>query len=171
MDRNHLLEHHPALDILRDALKREARLQFVVSALLLFGSVLLILCFFEQIPILGVLCLALLIWSIKLLVSIRFHPDKTQIMRLIRYRPADIVWVYGIVTARMPYGFHFGNSGILYFKLTNGDELSVGMSAQHLKLVSKTLNRLLPRAVFGYTKKREEQFKKDPKALRTNPNS
>ncbi|MBV6653640.1 MAG: hypothetical protein KI786_07790, partial [Mameliella sp.] len=56
-------------------------------------------------------------------------------------------------------------NGTLYLKLRDGDDVSVSLSADDLKVVSRYLNRLLPHATFGYTKDREQWFMASPLML------
>ena len=50
--------------------------------------------------------------------------------------------------------------------LDDGDEISVGLPAQKLKLISKFLNRILTETTFGYSQERAEQYRRDPNSLR-----
>ena len=77
----------------------------------------------------------------------------------LRDRPERIVWVYGTVTERMPFGLNFKRSGLLYLYDADGEAHSFSLPARQLLLVTKTLNRLLPRAEFGYTAERELKYR------------
>ncbi|MCR9100062.1 MAG: hypothetical protein NXI25_08935 [bacterium] len=50
-------------------------------------------------------------------------------------------------------------------KLRDGDDISVSLSTDDLKAVSKYLNGLLPHATFGHTKGREQWFMASPLML------
>jgi hypothetical protein len=54
----------------------------------------------------------------------------------------------------------------LYFKLSNGDEITVSLRPQKLKVISKFLNRLLPHASFGYSHDRAQWYHVHPDMLR-----
>jgi hypothetical protein len=65
----------------------------------------------------------------------------------------------------MPFGLYLWERGTMFFMLQDGDEISVGLPARKLKMVSRFLNKLLPHASFGYTAERQQQFEADPKLL------
>ena len=65
----------------------------------------------------------------------------------------------------MPFGFYWSENGLLFFKLANGEEITVHLKAKHLKLVSKTLGRLLPHTTFGYSSERDQWYQLDPQLL------
>jgi hypothetical protein len=65
----------------------------------------------------------------------------------------------------MPFGFEIVQSGLIYFKLENGEDYSVSVAAKDLKLISRTLNRLLPHATFGYSQEKANIYDIDPKQL------
>ena len=77
----------------------------------------------------------------------------------LREQPDSFVWVYATVTERMPFGLQFSRSGVLYLFDAAGEEHSFGLPAKQLLLVTKTLNRLLPKAEFGYTPERELKYR------------
>ncbi|MFK8161934.1 MAG: hypothetical protein AB8H12_05670 [Lewinella sp.] len=79
--------------------------------------------------------------------------------RELREQPQSIVWVYGLVTERMPFGFKTVAVGTLYMVDKDGDCHTFGLKPTDLKLVTKTLNRVLPEADFGYTPEREIKYR------------
>jgi len=84
---------------------------------------------------------------------------------MLQKEPKRIVWVYSIVTKRMPFGFQINQSGTMYFKLLDGDELTLSFPASELKSISEMLNYHLPHATFGYTKEREQWYMAHPELL------
>lgn len=152
---------------LQRAVRRERRLQLAASAALLaFGVALTWFCFTRSaiVTILG------LVFTV---VGIRFvshftragRVEDDRLFRQLLDHPEQIVWVYSVVTQRLPFGFRFSQNGVLYLKLIDGDEHSVSLPPADLKLVSHFLNRLLPHATFGYTRDREQWFLADPRML------
>lgn len=93
--------------------------------------------------------------------SLRRHP----ILEKLYGDPGRIVWVYSVVTQRMPYGLEVRAYGLLYFKLVDGEDLCVSMPARHLRIVSRCLNRMLPHATFGYSPNKEQLYRIDPQML------
>jgi len=162
------IARHPALQVLRLGLFRDSLLKVIASVALLAVGIVLLLVFFRENVILTVLGLAGVIVGIRLVFAglrnlrIKNH----RLMVLLRDHPAQIVWVYALVTERLPFGFRFARSGILYFKLADGDEITVTLGAGDLRLVSRFLNRLLPHASFGYTRDREQWYLASPELLR-----
>jgi len=71
----------------------------------------------------------------------------------------------------MPFGFQFSKNGTIYFKLADGDELSVSLPARQLKTVSKALNKILPQATFGYSEANAQYYDIDPEMLRREKDS
>ncbi|MEL6275088.1 MAG: hypothetical protein AAFU03_08300, partial [Bacteroidota bacterium] len=47
----------------------------------------------------------------------------------------------------------------IYFLLKSGNEIIVSLPEPKLKLVMKTLNRVLPSTEFGYTEERELKYR------------
>lgn len=152
---------------LQAAVRREQRQKLLVSLVLLLLGLSLILFFFEVSVILSILGLILLVTGIRFAIPAwrARIARESPLMRTLLHNPRKIVWVYSVVTERQPFGFQFSKSGILYFKLRDGDDLSVSMSPGDLKLVSRFLNRILPHATFGYTADREQWFMADPRML------
>ncbi len=79
--------------------------------------------------------------------------------RQLREEPESIVWVYGTVVERMPFGFKTTAVGTLYLVDTDGDCHTFSLRPKDLKLVTKTLNRVLPHADFGYSSERELKYR------------
>lgn len=155
------------MEILRKALQRELRIQIVLAWLLFFSGMALVYFGLKGSVALVILGLVLVVLAVRMvLLLIKYwEVERHPILQTICHRPKDIVWVYALVTERMPFGIQFIKNGVLYFKLKNGEDLSVSLSAKKLKLVSKTLNRLLPHASFGYSVEREQTFITDPEQL------
>jgi len=162
------LFRHPAMQILKGALARELRLQFLLTMGLLSAGMLLCILFIRESLILSLFGLLLSGIALRLIYQLipRLNVENTQLITLLREDPKQIVWVYAVVTERLPFGLQLNSSGTMYFKLANGDEISVAMPASKLKLVSKFLNRLLPHASFGYSRNRAEWFSTNPSQLR-----
>ncbi len=161
------LFRHPGIQLLRQALRREMRLQLITCISLAVLGLVLSVAFFASSIILTIIGLFFMVIGINLTYqAARGHrPDDHPLMEVLRHQPHRVVWVYSVVTQRMPFGLQFSQNGILYFKLIDGDQISVSAPRKHLKLISKTLNRLLPHASFGYTKDREQWFLASPELL------
>lgn len=164
---NNPLYRHPSMQLLRRAILREKRLQLGAAVVfVLLGLVTTYYGFLKDWNILLVGIFALLAGTY---FTYRFVPQQditnNYLLHLLFYQPDKIVWVYGVVTQHRPFGFNTTRNGVLYFYLIDGDSISVSLSAQKLKQVSFFLNRMLPRAVFGYTEERARQYARDPQSL------
>lgn len=161
------LFRHPAYSTLKRALIREARLQIVAAiALVIFGLVLCNL-FFSRNIIWMIISLTACVCGLVLLFRAiqQLRVERCKLIILLENQPRDIVWIYSVLTQRLPFGFQLAQSVTLYFKLIDGDEISLSLPKHQLKLVSKWLNRVLPHTTFGYNKKLEQQFKLRPELL------
>ena len=164
----HRYHKHPAYQYLVRALRREQQVQLVARTFLILVSATVGNQFVRVNWTISMVAFSGLFVGILLLIRLlRSKPwdDHHALLELLEHTPERVVWVYGTVTEQMPFGFKVTQGGVLYFKLLNGDDHSVGMSPQHLKLVSRFLNRVLPHATFGYTKERAAAYQTDPRSL------
>jgi len=161
------LYRHPSMKLLCHAIARENRLQLIAAVVLTIVGILTIYYAFGLSHIIAGLGVVTTLIGIRLTFKFaqQQRVEESYLVHLIFHEPDKIVWVYGLVTQHQPFGFNTTRSGVLYFNLVNGDNISVSLSAQKLKQVSFLLNRLLPRAVFGHTKERERQYARDPKSM------
>ena len=158
---------HPAMRILRSAVRKELRIKILAAMGLLGIGISMVAIFFNRNIILVVIGLAGIVFGIRFgfelfrLRRVGDHP----LFRCLLNRPGQIVWVYSVVTQRMPFGFQTARSGLLYFKLIDGSEITVGLPEKHLRLVSHYMNRLLPHATFGYSRDKEQWYMASPEML------
>ena len=97
---------------------------------------------------------------------IRYWPvEQHPLLELLHHHPKKVVWIYTVVTQRMPFGLNTSQYGLLYFKLINGEDLCISLPAKRLRLVSHYLNRLLPHATFGYSPNKEQLYRINPEML------
>lgn len=161
-------QRHPALQKLQRAIRREQRLQLLAAAVLFGLGLALEVVFFSHNAIMSAAGLILVILGIRYGARLagQQRVADSRLMRLLSDNPRHIVWVYSVDTQLLPFGFQFSRTGTMYFKLADGDELTVSLPADDLRLVSRFLNRLLPHATFGYTRHREQLFRTAPQRLR-----
>lgn len=151
---------HPGLDPLWDSLQREWQQQQYVAVILLLAGIglltygalanLLPLAFFASLAVCGALY-----WLIRL----SMRKPVSELYHLLLEEPERIVWVYGQITERLPFGLSFSSSAVVYLVLDDGEEISAALPAEKTKLVIKTLQRVLPDALVGYTEDRELKFR------------
>lgn len=151
---------HPGLEPLWESMERTRRQQQLAAILLMLLGLSLLLFGVAyrsawQPFVGGVLATAALYWLFRLLSD----QPISYWRRELRDNPQDIVWVYSVVTDRMPFGFKVASLGTLYLVDRSGDVHCFGMKPVDLRLVTKTLNRVLPHAEFGYTPEREQRLR------------
>ena len=160
MSRDPKILTHPGLQPLWDSLERHrVQQQTVAVGLMVVGLATVvggILAGYGWAPLAGsALATAALYWLYRLLSE----QPIAYWRRHLREEPEDIVWVYGMVTERMPFGFRLGTMATLHLVDRDGDMHCFGIRPNELKLVTKTLNRVLPEAEFGYTEERELRYR------------
>ena len=153
--------------VLRRAIRRELYIQLLLYVVLLSFGLFVSGYFFNSHAL---LCFVGLFFSflgffycIRTLQHWGVH--RHPIIQFIYEQPEQIVWVYTVVTQRMPYGFVTSNYGLLYLKLLNGEDLCVSIPGRRLRLVSHCLHRLLPHATFGYSPNKEQLYRINPEML------
>ena len=158
---------HPALRLLRRSIRQEQRTKLALAIFLLAGGAAFGYVFFEKGNILATFGLVAVMVGLKVLWDLLQRPkvEDDRLWQLLHYQPRQIVWVYGMSTQTMPFGFYLWEQGTMYFKLLDGGEISISVPAHQLRMVSKFLNRLLPHASFGYSEERRQQFEADPASL------
>ena len=165
----HRFQTHPAYRHLLQALRREQQVQLVALTFLILLSATVGSQFIRVNGLIaGVAFFGLFVGMGLLLRLLAKKPweDRHELLELLEHHPERVVWVYGTVTQRMPFGFRFTSGGLLYFKLLDGSDYVVSMAPQQLKLVSRFLNRVLPHATFGHSPAHEAAYRDDPNSLR-----
>lgn len=155
------------MEAIRKAIKREIYLKILAStALLLFGELLCIYAFQLNFAI-AVVGIVGIVLGIKFTrdALLNRNVDKTPLMQLLVTHSKKIVWVYSVVTQRLPFGLEFSKNATIYFKLIDGDEITLSMPEKETGKVLKMLNVTLPHATFGFSKDREQWFMADPAML------
>ena len=159
MESTERILRHPGLVPLWKSLEREHLAKQVTALVLVVLG--LSVCFFTVrtsavLPFAGSLLACLgLYWLFRLLGERPAAAWQEQL----RNAPERYVWVYGLVTERMPFGLNLMRSATLYLVEADGKVHDFSLPAGQLLLVTKTLNRLLPHAEFGYTEERELRYR------------
>jgi hypothetical protein len=91
--------------------------------------------------------------------------EKMELIRLLRYEPTEIVWVYSIQTNRLPFGIQLQHDCAMYLKLMNRDFIEIKLAKSKIKLVSQELNKILPHATFGYSLDNAQWYLANPALL------
>ncbi|MEM9887445.1 MAG: hypothetical protein AAF849_16235 [Bacteroidota bacterium] len=167
MTRNQGNELEIAMNLLRQAAQKEQRTKLIVSVGMTLAGIALLVLFFEKNTALSIVGLLFLFFGIQFGYQyFRYREvDKMPIFNVLKYRPKSIVWVYSVVTERMPFGFKINQNALMYFKLINGDTMSISVPSERAEMISAGLNYLLPQASFGYTEDREQWFMAAPEML------
>lgn len=164
------LLRHPGIQLLQRCVEREQRMQLIAFSLMLLAGLVCCLFAFHDNALLTIAGLTFTVLGITALFHIYQNWNDDRLMRILRHQPKKIVWVYSVVIQRSPFGVHLFQNCTLFFKLVDGDEISVMIPPNKQKLATHTLNRLLPHASFGYSPERAEQYQKNPKELLRKPN-
>jgi len=161
------LFHHPAMNMIRESIRRDWWRQWIAALILLGISVVGVYWFFGSNTLLVALSLSMVLIALVLVNQLwqNASPDHHPLFQILREEPERIIWVYGMATQWMPFGIEVQKSGLLYIKLIDGKDFCLSLPHDKLKLVSRTLRRVLPQAVFGYNPERAEQYRVDPKGL------
>lgn len=156
-----------AMNLLRQSAAREQQIKLIVGSVLVTVGLLLLLFFFEEntlFPIAGLTALAFGIHSAYAYFTYR-DLDRLPLFQTLKYRPKQIVWIYAVMTERMPFGFKVSRNALMYFKLIDGQTYDVKVSPKRAEVISAGLNHLLPHTTFGYTEERELRYQKAPATL------
>ena len=155
---------HPSMQLLLKSLRREQWTRLVVGVFVVSSGILLLYLFFGGNNLISMLSFVALIIGVRFLQNTlkTWDFENQKLLQLIENQPTKIVWVYSIVTQRMPFGLAFNEQSLLYFKLENGDDITVNIPPEKLKIVTRFLKRLLPHAVFGYTPNRMRSYLRSP---------
>ncbi|MEL7162056.1 MAG: hypothetical protein AAFN92_14970 [Bacteroidota bacterium] len=150
---------HPGLEPLWASMERERRQQQIAAVILLLaglgGVVVGVLAQSMIWPFVAGLTATGGLWWLYRLLS---EQPLAFWRRELRENPEIIAWVYGLVTERMPFGLKTVAQATLYLVEVDGTVHSFALPAKDLKLVTKTLNRVLPHAEFGYTEERDLRY-------------
>lgn len=117
--------------------------------------------------ILGILLAVSLVSGILIIYNVirNWQIEKMPLIQLLKYEPQEIVWVYHLETQRLPFGVQFQYDCTLYFKLMNRDFIELKLPKGKVKMVSKTLNPLLPHVTFGYSPENAQWYVANPALL------
>lgn len=168
LEKDKLLDTHPAMQALKKAVVREIWLEKAVAlSLFLTGCGLMWGCYPDQ-PLLAGLGVLLAVIGVRFGVSAVkiWRAAQHPLLQLLHRQPQRIVWVYSVSKDLMPFVLYVFSRGTFYFQLDDGRSVDLSVPARQLKLISRTLNRLLPDASFGYSVERRQEFAVDPKRLR-----
>ncbi|MCB0705795.1 MAG: hypothetical protein KDC34_10820 [Saprospiraceae bacterium] len=158
--------NHKAIKVIARSLARDRLWQSLCAAILLLTSTWMMV---QLLPhwIAAVLVLPIFGATYWIIVLGPWRPIRQhRLFLMLEKQPDHFVWVYGLINQMSPYGFLFMRQGILYFKLADGQEISVSIPDDRLKMVSRFFNRVLPHATFGYSAERERMYKTNPEGLR-----
>lgn len=153
--------------ILIKAEQKEYRLLLITGVILILLGFVFAGLFFRRSVVLSLVGLGSLIGGVKLVYDKMppYRQGRLPVTHLLQHNPRQIVWVYSMITQRMPFGFEINQSGIMYFKCLDGTTHSLALPSAELKSTGEQLNELLPHATFGYTEEREQWFLAHPGML------
>ena len=167
MQRDARILQHPGLKPLWDSLERDRKQQQIAAvALMIVGLAVAIVGVVGRsfiFPFVGGAAATFSLWWLYRILS---DQPLAYLHRQLRDEPEVFAWVYGTETERMPFGFKTQSMGTLYLVEGDGTTQSFNLKPNHLRLVTKTLNRVLPDAEFGYTEARDLKYRGEITRLR-----
>ncbi|MEL6718390.1 MAG: hypothetical protein AAFP82_06725, partial [Bacteroidota bacterium] len=139
----------------------------ILKIALLVFSIILIALFFGKNNLLAVVGLISLLFAVQFGYQYFRYPDVKQmpLFLLLKRKPQSIVWVYSVVTERMPFGFKVNHNALMYFKLIDRDSICLAVPSERAEIISSGLNHLLPHATFGYSEDKEQLYLAAPEML------
>ncbi len=156
--------NHPALLPLWKSLERDWFLQLCAILFMLTIGFALVLWGMQSSSLVLLLALILLVAGGYLCWHHFRQPTVLERLQNRLYdEPASVVWIYSVVHQHHPFGLQINERGIMYFKFSDGDDQSVYLPPDKMKLISKVISRALPDTVFGYTEARAAQYARDPR--------
>lgn len=165
------LYRHPAMSVLKKAILREIYFQIGATGLLALFGLILVLLQLDGSIFLSIVGLGTMMISAYFIY--RSIPaldlETNQLYRTLADEPQQVVWVYSLMTQRMPFGLELFKAGVVYIYLKDGSHHSISIPVRKLKLICKFLGRLSPQASIGYTKERAQQFEFNPELLKRKP--
>jgi len=156
-----------AINLLQQAAKKEQRTKLLSAIVLLVFAVALIALFFGKNNLLSVVGLIALLFAVQFGYQYFRYPDVQQmpLFVLLKRKPQNIVWIYSVVTERMPFGFKINHNALMYFKLLDRDSICIAVPAERAEVISNGLNYLLSHATFGFSEDKEQLYMAAPEML------
>ena len=155
--------NHPALIPLWKSLEKDWLMQLIAKMVVLVAALILLAVGLHSFSVVLFIGFGLTVVAGWLIYQ---HFRRRSILEKLQDRlyddPGSVVWIYTVVQEHHPFGLQFTERGLIYFKFNDGHEDSAYLPPGKLKLTCKILQRALPYTVFGYTKERAEQYKKNP---------
>lgn len=156
------------MNVIRLALEKELQQKKTAGWLFMALGVLMIFFFAAKIQlfaILGFLSVFGGVWLLSKTIRIRSLEQLPE-LQILLHEPQKVVWIYSVITQRMPFGFKMSAYGLVYLNMKDGATHCIEVPVEKLKLVTKYLSRLLPNVVVGYSEARAEQFDINPNEVR-----
>lgn len=156
------------IQYIEQALINDRNTKLVITLLILLFSVWAIDYNFKHYSwFMTIVCLVAVFTSIRLFANVirYWKVNRMPLMFLLNNKPTAIVWVYSVVTVRLPFGVQWARKGTMYFKLEDGDDITIRLLENDIPRVAKYLNKRLPHATFGYSDERAQWYMANPLLL------
>lgn len=155
----------------KDALYRERRQKLQLLVCLGIATVFLILFADRQTDkaVAQLMIIAALISGVGSLFFLKdilkfWNPNSSPLLELLQ-APQNIVWVYLLKVELTPFGIRFRKENIFCLRLLNGEMMQVRIPDDETAILMENLEKLLPRAAFGYSKEKEQLYEIHPELL------
>ncbi len=156
------------LKCIQEALVADRNLKLAVGLLAILGGTVLLFYYFQSAAwILSALALVSFLGGFRLLWGVfrYWHPSNMRLIRLLKYQPEEIVWVYSVTTQNLPFGIQISKKTTMYFWLMERDNITIRLKEKDLKSVALYLNHQLPHASFGFSQEKEQWYIANPALL------
>jgi hypothetical protein len=167
--KNNFMEEHYAIKCIKRALVNDRNTKMMVAIFAIGFGVWLLYYNWQanKAWFLGIAALTALVTGFRLWINVLqyWKVNQMPLLFLLNNQPIKIVWVYSVLTVFLPFGVQWARRGTMYFKLENGDELTIRLLEADIPKVAKYLNTKLPHATFGYTQEREQWYMASPLLL------
>ena len=162
-------QHTTAFALIKKSLRQERHQKLTVGILALAFAIWLSTYFPLQQHqwILGVFLALALVCGILIIYRViqNWRIETMQLVRLLKYQPQEIVWIYHSETQQLPFGIQFHYDCTLYFKLMNRDFVELKLPKGDIKMIYETLHKLLPHTTFGYSPEKAQWYVANPALL------
>jgi hypothetical protein len=93
------------------------------------------------------------------------HYRRSGLWRRLRERPETFTWVYAVAFQRIPFGFFLSEQYRITLACADGQRYDLRVRSAEYRAVMLLLERTLTRAVFGWSKERQQAWERNPGAM------
>jgi len=99
------------------------------------------------------------------------HYRRSGLWRRLRERPESFTWVYAVAVQRIPFGFFLSEQYRISLACEDGQRFDLQVKSSEYRAVMLLLERTLTRAVFGWSRERQQEWERNPGSPRRDQGS